>query len=347
MLYLSIIYDAAANGRMEEKLDIKQQVLKILEENRGKSVNGARLASELFVTRSSIWKAVKALQKDGYQIEAITNKGYSLLENNDIVSLESITPFLKDRAADFILDVRTVVTSTNTVAKELAGKGAKEGTVIIAREQTEGRGRMGRAFYSPKASGIYFSIILRPRLNLEDSLLITTAAAVAVAQAIEEVSGAAASIKWVNDIFAGGKKVCGILTEASLNFENGGLEYAVVGIGINIDTNDFPDNIKQVAGSVFAKKPGDTPVTSMLVAQVLNNLSKCMNSLTDKLYIEEYRKRSFLIGMNILVIKASQTIPAKAIAIDDKARLIVEYEDHTREALLSGEVSVRPVAAEE
>ena len=322
-------------------MELKHQVLKILEENRGSSVNGAKLATELFVTRSSIWKAIKSLQKDGYHIEAVTNRGYCLLLQNDIVSAESITPFLRDSALDFTLDVRQTVTSTNTLAKELAANGSKEGTVIIAREQTEGRGRMGRVFYSPNSSGVYFSVILRPKLNLEDSLLITTGTALAVAQAIETIAHVKAYIKWVNDIYIEDKKVCGILTEASLNFESGSLEYAVVGIGINIETKDFPDGIQQIAGSIFDDKPGETPVTSMLVAEVLNNLAKCMNSLTDKKYLEEYRKRSFLIGKDILVLRGKEVIPAKAIDIDEKARLVVEYENHTTEALVSGEVSVR------
>lgn len=324
-------------------MEIKQQVLKILEENRGNTVNGARLADELFVTRSSIWKAVKALQKEGYCIQAVTNKGYSLLPDNDIVSGESIALFLKGEACNFVLDVRQSVTSTNTVAKELAANGAKEGTVIIAREQTNGRGRMGRTFYSPGSSGIYFTVILRPKLNLENSLLITTAAAVAVAKAIETIAGVKAYIKWVNDIYVADKKVCGILTEASLNFENGGLEYAVIGIGINIETKDFPKELMQKAGSIFSEKPGTVPVTSMLVAEVLNNLAECMHSLTDKRYLDEYRRRSFLIGKDILVIKDGKEIPAKAIDIDDKARLVVEYADHKTEALNSGEVSTRPV----
>lgn len=327
-------------------MELKQQVLKILEENRGSSVNGSKLADELFVTRSSIWKSVKSLQKDGYRIEAVTNKGYCLLSQNDIVSAESIMPYLKGAATDFALDVRQTVTSTNTLAKEMAAKGAKEGTVIIAREQTEGRGRMGRNFYSPSSSGIYFTLILRPKLNLEDSLLITTATAVAVAKAIDAIAKVNASIKWVNDIFVGEKKVCGILTEASLNFESGGLEYAVVGIGINIGTKDFPEEIKQIAGSIFEDKPDNSPVTSILVAEVLNNLAECMNSLTDKKYIEEYRQRSFLIGKPILVLKGKEATPAKAIDIDEKARLVVEYEDHTTEALISGEVSVRQVKPE-
>ncbi|HHV12252.1 MAG TPA: biotin--[acetyl-CoA-carboxylase] ligase [Clostridiales bacterium] len=325
-------------------MELKYQVLKILEENRGNSVNGAKLANELFVTRSSIWKAVKSLQKDGYSIEAVTNRGYCLLPDNDIVSVASITPFLKGLAATFQLEVKQTVTSTNILAKEAAAKGAKEGTVIIAREQTDGRGRMGRSFYSPDSSGIYFSIILRPTLNLEDSLLITTSTAVAVAKAIESIAQVEASIKWVNDIFIEDKKVCGILTEASLNFENGGLEYAVVGIGINTWTRSFPGEIQQTAGSLFQNKPDDAPVTSMLVAEVLNNIAESMNSLTDKKYLEEYRKRSFLLGKDILVLKGKDTTPAKAIDIDEKARLVVEYADHTTEALVSGEVSTRIVS---
>lgn len=322
-------------------MELKQQVLRILEENRGNSVNGASLADQLFVTRSSIWKAVKALQKDGYLITAVTNKGYCLQPNNDIVSAESISPFLRAGAKNFKLDVHESVTSTNTLAKEMAGKGAREGTVVIAKEQTQGRGRMGRVFYSPNSSGIYFSVILRPELSLENSLLITTSVAVAVAQAIEAVALVKAEIKWVNDIFVDGKKVCGILTEASLNFENGGLEYAVVGIGINITSASFPDDIKTVAGSVFTDKPTVSPVTSMLVAEVLNRISECMGSLTEKKYLDEYRKRSFLVGKEILVLRGSQIIPAKAVDIDDKARLVVEYEDKHLEALTSGEVSVR------
>ena len=324
-------------------MELKYQVLKILEENRGHSINGAKLANDLYVTRSAVWKAVKALQKEGYQITAVTNKGYCLQSQNDIVSAASILPHLRGAAAAFDLEVRQTVTSTNTLAKEMAAKGAREGTVLIAREQTEGRGRMGRSFYSPNSSGIYFSVILRPKLTLEDSLLITTAAAVAVAQAMEALAKVKAEIKWVNDIFIADKKVCGILTEASLNFESGGLEYAIVGIGINIEANDFPEEINSIAGSLFTEKPSDTPVTSILVAEVLNHLAIYMNALSEKDYMEEYRKRSFLLGKNILVFKNKETYHAKAITIDEKARLVVAYEDGTTEALNSGEVSVRAV----
>ncbi len=326
-------------------MELQRQVLKLLEENRGNSVNGAKMAESLYVTRSSIWKAVKALQKEGYNITAVTNKGYCLLTHNDILSAESIRPYLRGKAAGFILDVHQSVTSTNILAKAKAAEGAPEGTVVISGEQTEGRGRMGRTFYSPGSTGIYLSLILRPKLNLEDSLLITTGTAVAVAKAIEKLAGVKAGIKWVNDIFVEGKKVCGILTEASINFENGGLEYAVVGIGVNITTSEFPEQLKDVAGSLFKDKPENMPVSSLLTAEILSNMAECMDSLTDRKYLEEYRSRSILIGKDLLVLRGTETKPAKAIDIDDQARLIVEYPDRQREALSSGEVSIRPLPA--
>lgn len=322
-------------------MDIKQQILKMLEANRGRSVNGSLMAERLSVTRSAIWKNIKQLQDEGYQINAVRNLGYCLEASNDILTAESIAPYLLGKARHFHLDVRKTVTSTNTLAKEMAVAGASEGSVIIATEQTEGRGRMGRSFYSPDSTGLYLSLILRPKLDLNDSLLITTSAAVAVAKAIERLTKNDIQIKWVNDLFMNGKKVCGILTEASLNIENGGLEYAVVGIGINVTTKDFPDNLKNIAGSIFSEKPEDKPIMSILAAEVLNNLSASMDNLTDHSYLLEYKERSFLLGKEIYVLKGNETLPARAIDIDDRARLLVEYPDGRKEALSSGEVSVR------
>lgn len=322
-------------------MNLKDQVLGILEKNRGRTISGTKMANQFSVTRSAIWKVIKTLEKDGYNIKAVTNKGYCLMDNNDIISAESIIPYLKGEAINFDLDVRQKVTSTNAIVKDMANQGEKEGKVVIASEQTEGRGRMGRKFYSPNDTGIYFTILLRPKLNLEDSLLITTTAAVAVAEAIEKVAPVKAEIKWVNDIFVDKKKVCGILTEASIDLESAGLKYAVLGIGINITTNIFPDEISLSAGSIFNEKPKDRPITSILVAEILNNLSLYMNSFDDKSHIAKYRDRSFLLGKEILVIKENDKIPALAIDIDDKARLVVEYQDKTRESLSSGEVSIR------
>ncbi len=191
-------------------MSAKQHVLSVLEQNKGNSVSGARLAGELSISRNAVWKAIKALQSEGYAISAVPNKGYCLSEENDILSVESITPYLADNLKELSLMVHKSVTSTNTLLKELAGEGEKEGKVLIAEEQTGGRGRLGRKFYSPAKTGIYMSILLRPKLTVDDALFITTSAAAAVAEAIESVTGCEASIKWVNDIYCNGKKVCGI-----------------------------------------------------------------------------------------------------------------------------------------
>lgn len=324
-------------------MSLKQNVLKVLEENKGQSISGNKLAKELSVTRTSIWKAINSLRNDGYIIDAVTNKGYCLVPYNKIVSAESIYPFLLGKAKNFHIDYQDKVTSTNLLAKELALNGAKEGTIIIANEQTNGKGRLGRSFYSPANSGVYLSIILRPNLNIEDTLLITTSIAVAVAKAIDDVASVNTGIKWVNDIFIKDKKVCGILTEGAINFENGGLNYAIVGIGINLFESDFPEDIKNIAGSVFGiqDKEQTSSITSKLIAKVLNNIGDAMDSLHDRTYLDEYRKKSILIGKEIKILNNKNIEYGKAIGIDDNAGLLVEDTNGTIITLSSGEVSVR------
>lgn len=166
-----------------------------MKNNKGDYISGGQLADNLGVSRNSVWKAIKALEKSGYEINAIPNKGYCLAEKNDILSSYSIKQHLKNPHLD--ISVFSSVTSTNTILKEMAEQGAKEGTVIIAEEQTAGRGRTGKQFYSPKGTGIYISILLRPDIPAEESLFLTTSAAVATARAIEDVSDKRALIKWV------------------------------------------------------------------------------------------------------------------------------------------------------
>jgi len=323
-------------------MELKQSVLAFLEKNRGESISGAKLASELGVTRSAIWKGIKALQSEGYSINAVTNKGYCLSENSDILSEMSIKPFLRGQARDMEIEVFKTIDSTNTHAKSLAQNGAKQGRIVISEEQTAGRGRLGRSFYSPASTGIYMSIILRPKLSIEHSLLITTSVAVAVSRAIEKLCGIETKIKWVNDIFYNDKKICGILCEASLDFESGGLEYAVVGIGINVNTlqESFPQDLKGIATSIFNENSSKN-VRSELVAEILNNISQCYDEVENKDFLKEYKARSLLLGEEILVINGDKTEPATAIDIDEKARLIVKFPDGSIKALNSGEVSVK------
>ena len=322
-------------------MSVKDEVLKELENNKGDYISGGQLADNLGVSRNSVWKAIKALEKSGYEINAIPNKGYCLAEKNDILSSYSIKQHLKNPHLD--ISVFSSVTSTNTILKEMAEQGAKEGTVIIAEEQTAGRGRTGKQFYSPKGTGIYISILLRPDIPAEESLFLTTSAAVATARAIEDVSDKRALIKWVNDIYLEDKKTCGILTEGAFNVETGKLDYAIVGIGINVCIPDggFPDNIKDIATAIFDKQTDSINKRSILIANLLDYFMEYYKHFKSKSYVKEYIERSMIIGKTITVIEGSKTSVAKAIDIDKNCRLKVQFEDGTTKWLSSGEVSTK------
>ena len=322
-------------------MSVKDEVLKELENNKGDYISGGQLADNLGVSRNSVWKAIKALEKSGYEINAIPNKGYCLAEKNDILSSYSIKQHLKNPHLD--RSVFSSVTSTNTILKEMAEQGAKEGTVIIAEEQTAGRGRTGKQFYSPKGTGIYISILLRPDIPAEESLFLTTSAAVATARAIEDVSDKRALIKWVNDIYLEDKKTCGILTEGAFNVETGKLDYAIVGIGINVCIPDggFPDNIKDIATAIFDKQTDSINKRSILIANLLDYFMEYYKDFKSKSYVKEYIERSMIIGKTITVIEGSKTSVAKAIDIDKNCRLKVQFEDGTTKWLSSGEVSTK------
>lgn len=315
-------------------MTIKQQVLNELINANGKSVSGQTLADKLFCSRNAIWKAIKSLENDGYRIEAITNKGYCLI-NSDIINAEQIKDNLETECNIILL---RSVDSTNNYLKILAEKGENENTVVIAKCQTAGKGRMGRKFFSDN-SGVYMSLLLKPKFCAEKSLFITTAAAVAVANAIESVTGNETQIKWVNDIFVRNKKVCGILTEASIDFETGGLNYAVLGIGINVKKpkDDFPEEIRKIAGVVSEENVD----ISLLIATVLNNFFEIYHNIETSDFMSVYKKKSMIIGKDIFVLRGGEKTPAKALDIDDNAKLLVEYENGERAYLSSGEVSVR------
>ena len=319
-------------------MTIKQQVLKALVKNMGKSVSGEQLSKELFCSRNAVWKAIKSLENDGYEIEATTNKGYCLKNENVTFSSVLVEKYLKIDCKVIVLDD---IDSTNNYLKKLAEDGEKENTVVIAKHQSGGKGRMGRSFFSPK-SGLYMSILLRPNFSAEKSLFITTATAVAVSDAIDSLSDKSSSIKWVNDVFIDSKKVCGILTEASIDFETGGLSYAVVGLGVNLyhPADGFPEDIKNIAGTVFDSEiSGDEK--AKFAAEIINGFFNIYNNFENSDYMKKYKSKSFILGKKINVIKGDKKIPATAIDIDDEARLLVEYETGERESLFSGEVSIK------
>lgn len=331
-------------------MQTKEKLLELLESNRGTYFSGETIARTLSLSRTAVWKAVKSLQNDGYAITAVTNKGYCLSEQNDILSAQGIRKYLSSELTDLKITVLSTVSSTNSLLREKAAEGAQDNCVILANEQTAGRGRSGRGFFSPAQTGIYMSLLLRPgNCTSEQALQITTMAAAAVCASIDAVSdsGEQAQIKWVNDIYLHGKKVCGILTEGSFSLENGMLEYAVLGLGINIypPKEKFPAELASLAGSVFQSPRDD--VKNRLAAEFLNRFyAYYTGSAVSRDYIEEYRKRSFVIGKQVLLLTANESKSALVLDIDNQCRLLVRYGDGTEEACSSGEISVKGVTHE-
>lgn len=339
-------------------MSTKENVLKVLEINKGSTISGEELASQLNVSRSAIWKTIQELRKEGYAIDAITNKGYCLSLGNDVLSAQGILPHLHFQDISDRIFVYKTLESTNLTAKKMALEGALPGSVIIAEEQTKGRGRMGRSFFSPAEGGIYMSILLRPSLNISKSVLITTAASVAVCKAIEKVTGIRCQIKWVNDIFFNNKKICGILTEAVTDFETGHIEYIILGIGINFNTSNssFPSEIASIAGSLLPtdenSKSEDScsPSRNQLIAEVINHVIELNDNLESREFLKDYKSRSLVLGKEIRVIQIGDSesnlngnlaTDATAIDIDGDGGLIVRYKDGTISTLNSGEISIR------
>lgn len=321
-------------------MSIKEQILSLFENQKGVYFSGEEIANQLSVSRTAVWKAVKSLKQEGYRIDAVANKGYCLSTESDILSAQGIGKYLDGDCGCIQLDVMTSVTSTNTLAREKAQAGAAEGYTIVASEQTQGRGRKGRSFFSPADTGIYMSLVLRPeRCTGEKASRMTSMAAVAVSEAIEAVSGVEAGIKWVNDIFVGGKKVCGILTEAAIGLEEGYVEYAILGIGVNVlpPKNDFPQELEPIAGTVFHEAESDCK--NRLAAEILNRFMKYYSGSRN--YVEAYKQRSIALGREVQVITPNGQRKAKALDLDEECRLLVQYEDGTTEYLFSGEISIK------
>lgn len=318
----------------------KENIISLLEQNRGKSVSGEEIAQKLAISRTAVWKTINSLKQEGYEIDAVNNRGYCLSEKCDILSASGILSYLSPQTGIQKIYVFNEVTSTNLVAKELAQAGAPSGTIIVAGQQTAGRGRMGRSFISPPG-GIYLSMIIRPQITSEKSIFYTTAACVGVCRAIEHISNKKPLIKWVNDIYLDGKKVCGILTEAATDIESGGIEYLILGIGLNFATkkNSIPDEMAEIMTSMYIE--GNPPITrNQMAANIINSVKDALSF--DELIktMDEYKRRSFIIGKKVLVSKGNSKRIATAIKITDNAHLCVRYEDGALEELFSGEVSI-------
>ena len=260
------------------------------------------------------------------------------MKQNDILNKKEILEKLNNKNAEIIL--LESIDSTNKYLKQISCE-STEWTTVIAENQTSGRGRYDRTFFSPENCGIYMSVLLKPKISADSAVLITAAAAVAVSDAIEKLSSKQTQIKWVNDILIGTKKVCGILCEGVLNTQSGCIDSVILGIGINVYTpeNDFDDSIKNIAGAIFNEKIPD--MRNLLIAEIINSFEKYYNELENRTFLEIYRSRSAVVGKNVTVLKGEEKIPAKAVSIDDNCRLEVEFKNLNREFLSSGEISIK------
>ncbi len=322
----------------------KNRILTALQKAGSGFVSGEALSRELDISRAAVWKAINSLREDGYVIKAVTNRGYRLLVPEETLTEESIRSSLPSRYGDLKIELFDTLDSTNLRARQLASEGAAHGTTVIALQQTAGRGRLGRSFFSPR-QGLYLSIIVRPDFDLSRYATATAAAAVAVSTAIDSVCGVRTGIKWVNDIYCDGRKVCGILTEGITDFETGQIEALIVGIGVNTGSGDFPAALADTAGVLSGSYS-----RSQLAAEIISGTLDLISCDKNSTFIESYKQKSIVIGKDIQVYKGRyrlspddelQGIPAKAIDIDDDGRLVVQYGDGSREALSSGEITIR------
>lgn len=321
-------------------MSTKTELLKYLDANYGTYVSGEKLAKELGISRAAVNKAARALRRSGYKIYSRTSQGYCIREKTDILSEASVEPLIYNPCK---LKVFDSIGSTNSYAKTLEMGDLP--IAIVANAQTAGRGRLGRTFVSPANTGLYITVAFRPKFDLDESPFITIATAIAVCHAIEKVCGINPKIKWVNDIFYENKKICGILTEAQTNLETGRIDSLVIGIGINCFPGSFPEELENIVGAISSDPTSFS--RSKLAAAVINNILDMLPDIGEKNFLQEYRRRCFILGKGIYVhpLSGGKPIKARAIDIDDNGGLVVEYLEGLRmrdmEVLTSGEVSVR------
>ena len=322
----------------------KSQILQILKESGTAYISGEAIAKKLFVTRASVWKGIKALEKEGYEIEAVTNRGYRLKETAkplDRATIEARLKGTKNLPELFLYDE---VGSTNDEALNYAKEHPGREAIFVACRQTNGRGRRGREFYSPKDTGLYMSFLIYPKATFAEAALYTCMTAVALCKAIKSATNVDTQIKWVNDIFFDDKKIAGILTEGIASVEDMSLSHVVIGAGINIydPYEGFPGKLKEIAGHLLNDRTDEYAREKLCADFVRELLSYVRGEHPD--FVQEYRDLSMLIGKYVRVEtfkEGAKNKYALVTGIDDNCGLQVRYEDGREETLSSGEVSVK------
>ena len=320
---------------------MKETVLLLLKNADG-PLSGEAISRRLGVSRAAVWKAVEQLRKEGCRIDAAPRLGYRLIFAPDTLSAPRIAAYLSDHPWCEHIHVLREVDSTNNYLKRLGAQGAPDGTSVIALHQTAGRGRRGRSFYSPEGEGLYLSVLLRPQAKPDALLHLTAMAAVAASRAIEAVCGRRPGIKWTNDLVLGTRKLAGILTELSLVAETLETDYVVLGIGINCAQTAFPEELREIATSL-KMECGAAPDRCALAAALLREFSRMEAALLSEKaeWLREFTSYCVTLDREICVLRAGEERIAHADGIGPCAELLVTYRDGTREALSSGEVSVR------
>lgn len=321
---------------------MKTEILTLLRDTEG-YVSGQELCNKFGVSRTAIWKAINQLKEAGYEIEAVPNKGYHLISTPDIMSEHELKSNRKTRWMGEEILYFDIIDSTNTKAKQLAEDGYPSGTLVVADQQTAGRGRRGRSWDSPRGMDIYMTLMLKPQINPNNASMITLVAAMAVAKAIQQVSDLEVTIKWPNDIVINGKKVVGILTEMSAQIDY--INHVVVGVGINVHNESFPEEIRETASSLLlesGKRYKRAEIIEFFLEYFEEYYEKFLETEDMSALMNEYDKMLVNRGRMVRVLDPKEPFEGKAMGITKKGELIVDTWE-SRKLVSSGEVSVRGI----
>lgn len=322
---------------------MKEEILRLLR-SADSYISGQELCNRFGVSRTAVWKAINQLKEAGYEIEAQQNKGYRLMAAPDLMTEAEIKSLMHtDWVAKEVLYFDTI-DSTNTKAQELAEKGYPSGTLVVADKQESGKGRRGRSWVSPSGTGIFMTLMIKPDINPNNASMLTLVAALAVAKAITSVTGEEALIKWPNDIVVNGKKVCGILTEMNAQFDY--INHIVVGIGINVHNESFPEEISQMASSLMIEAGGKRFHRAQIIAETMSYFEQYYDTFlkTQDLsaLVREYDELLVNRNKSVRVLDPKEPFDGKAMGITSKGELIVDTWE-SRKLVSSGEVSVRGI----
>lgn len=322
----------------------REKVLALLNAAGSSYCSGESMSRTLGLSRAAVWKAIDALRQEGYEISSVPRRGYRLEHSPDLLSAGELSGALRDCPFGQNIICLDSVDSTNNYAKRLAGEGAPHGTVVLTDHQTGGRGRRGNSFISPAGKGLYLSVLLRPDLPPAEVINLTAWIAVAVCDAVEQVIGERPGIKWTNDLILRRKKLCGILTEMSLEAETGELQYVVAGIGINVSQTeeDFGHEVSRLAISL-EQALGRKIRRADLASAVIRALEGMMADFPAKKenYLARYRADCLTLGKEVRLIQKGETRVAFAESIDEEFALVVRHGDGSLETVSAGDVSVR------